>query len=253
MVTGASSGIGEAVARRLAAEGADLVLVARDAERLSVVADDLGRCHEVDVEVLPADLSSPVARAEVERRLADAVEPVDLLVNAAGFGSSGAFAELPIAREEQMVELNVVAVVRLCSAVLPGMLERGRGDILNVASVAGLYPAPETATYAATKAFVCSFSDALHEETRGTGVGVTASLPGLTRTRFHERSGATVSTPEFAWSDADAVARASLDATAAGRARVVPGALYRTMNAAMAPVPAGARRWLYARLCTVVR
>ena len=120
-------------------------------------------------------------------------------------------------------------------------------------SVAGLYPTPDTATYGATKAFVCSFSDALHEELRGTGVVVTVSLPGLTRTRFHERSGSPTTAPAAAWLDPAAVARASLEAAAAGRARVVPGALYRTVAAAIGPVPPGPRRWLYARLRGLVR
>lgn len=252
-MTGASSGIGEAIARRLAAEGTDLVVVARDEDQLTALAAELEQRHGVRVDVQPSDLSSPVARDAVEKRVAASEDPIDLLVNSAGFGSSGPFAELPVAREEQMVELNVVAVLRLCSAALSAMLERGQGNILNIASVAALYPAPDTATYAATKAFVCSFSDALHEETRGTGVGVTASLPGLTRTRFHQRSGSTVSTPEFAWTSAEDVARVSLDATAAGKARVVPGALYKAVAGAMGPVPDGARRRLYGRLRTIVR
>ena len=253
LVTGASSGIGEEFARQLAAAEVDLVLVARDEDRLASLSEELTSAHGVEVEVLPSDLSSPVSRATVEKRLADRALPVDLLVNNAGFGTSGPFVDLPVAREEQQIELNVVAVMRLCAAALPGMVERGRGNVLNVASVAALYPAPETATYAATKAFVCSFSDALHEEVRGTGVGVTATLPGLTRTRFQERSGSTVSVPTVAWMDPEPVARASLAAAAAGRARVVPGALYRTVAATMGPVPPGLRRTLYGRLRRLVR
>jgi short-subunit dehydrogenase len=253
LVTGASSGIGTELASQLAAEGVDLVLVARDVDRLERLAEDLEARCGVEVEVLPADLSSPVARAAVEKRLAEPDRPIDLLVNNAGFGTSGAFSELPVAREEQQVQLNVLAVVRLCSAVLPGMKERGAGTILNIASVAGLYPSPGSATYAATKAFVCSFSDALHEELRGTPVNVTASLPGLTRTEFHQRSNSTTSAPERAWLSAERVARRSLDAAAAGRARVVPGAFYKAMNGAVAPVPPGPRRWVVGRINKLIR
>ena len=253
LVTGASSGIGEAFARELASAGVDLVLVGRDAGRLGALADGLERTRGISVEPMATDLSSPVARSTVEKRLADPDHPVDLLVNNAGFGTSGRFVDLPVAREEQQIHLNVVAVMRLSAAVLPSMVERGHGNILNVGSVAGLYPTPDTATYGATKAFVCSFSDALHEELRGTGVVVTVSLPGLTRTRFHERSGSPTTAPAAAWLDPAAVARASLEAAAAGRARVVPGALYRTVAAAIGPVPPGPRRWLYARLRGLVR
>jgi short-subunit dehydrogenase len=253
LVTGASSGIGSEVASQLAAEGVDLVVVSRDVDRLGRLADELDARWGVDVEVLPADLSSPVSRAAVEKRLGRPDSPIDLLVNNAGFGTSGAFSELPVAREEQQVQLNVLAVVRLCSAALPGMRARGGGTILNIASVAGLYPSPGTATYAATKAFVCSFSDALHEELRGTPVSVTASLPGLTRTEFHQRSNSTTSAPERAWLSAELVARQSLDAAAAGKARVVPGALYKAMNGVVAPVPPGPRRWVVGRLSKLLR
>ena len=140
LVTGASSGIGEEFARQLAAAEVDLVLVARDEDRLASLSEELTSAHGVEVEVLPSDLSSPVSRATVEKRLADRALPVDLLVNNAGFGTSGPFVDLPVAREEQQIELNVVAVMRLCAAALPGMVERGRGNVLNVASVAALYP-----------------------------------------------------------------------------------------------------------------
>lgn len=253
LVTGASSGIGAELSSQLAQEGVALVLVARDVERLEQMSAELEQRCGVDVEVLPADLSSPVSRSAVEKRLGADGRPVDLLVNNAGFGTSGPFTELPIAREEQQVQLNVLAVLRLCSAALPQMVSQGSGTILNIASVAGLYPSPGSATYAATKAFVCSFSDALHEELRGTPVTVTASLPGLTRTEFHERAGATTSAPERAWLTAEQVARQSLDAAAAGKARVVPGALYKVANGAIAPMPPGPRRWVMGRLNKLVR
>jgi short-subunit dehydrogenase len=254
-VTGASSGIGREIAVQLADAGTDLVLVARDGERLAALADSLRSDTGVDVEVLAADLSAPVARAAVERRLASAEAPVDLLVNNAGFGTSGPFAELPVGREEQQVQLNVVAVQRLTSAVLAGMLERGSGTILNVASIAAFLPAAESATYGATKAFVRSFSDALHDELAGTGVSVTASMPGFTRTEFQERSGwdEQSNVPSFAWLSAEQVARDSLAGAAAGRARVVPGAGYKALVGAAQVVPDGARRWLTARVRRLAR
>ena len=253
LVTGASSGIGAELASQLAASGVDLVVVARDLDRLAVLAEDLEERCGVDVEVLGADLSSPVSRSAVEKRLAEEHRPVDLLVNNAGFGTSGPFSDLPVAREEQQVQLNVLAVLRLCSAAIPGMEARGGGSILNIASVAGLYPSPGSATYAATKAFVCSFSDALHEELRGTGISVTASLPGFTRTEFHRRSESTVRAPSAAWLSAEQVARESLDAAAAGRARVVPGTLYKALTGLSAPVPPGPKRWALGRLSKAFR
>ncbi|MHB1139915.1 MAG: SDR family NAD(P)-dependent oxidoreductase [Microthrixaceae bacterium] len=244
LVTGASSGIGEAIARSLAAEGTDLVVVARDRARLDGLAEELRREHGVTVEVLDADLSAPVSRAAVEKRLVSADRPVDLLVNNAGFGTTGAFATLPIGREEQEVQVNVLAVMRLTSAALGPMLERGRGTVVNVSSMAGLYPTPNTATYGATKAFVSSFSAALHEELAGSGVTVTAVLPGFTRTEFQDRANWTeqASVPEAAWLSAEDVAAEALDAAAAGRPRVVPGSRYRVVAAVTAPLSPAARR-----------
>lgn len=254
-MTGASSGIGREVAAQLAAAGTELVLVARDAARLHELANSLREDAGVEVEVLVADLSAPVARAAVERRLASSESPVDLLVNNAGFGTSGPFAELPVGREEQQVQLNVVAVQRLTSAVLPGMLERGRGTILNIASIAAFLPSAESATYGATKAFVRSFSDALHDELAGSGVSVTASMPGFTRTEFQERSGweEQSNVPSFAWLSAEQVARDSLAGAAAGRTRVVSGVGYKALVGAAQVVPDGARRWLTARVRRLAR
>lgn len=242
MVTGASSGIGAACARDLAERGVDLVVVARDLDRLEALAAELADRHGVTVDPLAADLSSPISRTPVENLLLDTDRPVDLLVNNAGFGTSGRFSDLPVAREDQEIQLNVLALMRLTRAALPGMIERGSGNVLNISSVAGLFPSPGSATYAATKAFVLSLSDALHEELRGTGVCVTASLPGLTRTEFHERSRSTVQAPEFAWGSAETVAAASLDAAAAGRARVVPGSMNKALATAMSGMPAALRR-----------
>ena len=255
LVTGASSGIGDAVARRLAAEGTDLVLVARDRARLEALAVELRDRHGVHVEVLDADLSAPVARAAVEKRLSDAARPVDLLVNNAGFGTAGRFVDLAVGREEQQVQLNVLAVLRLTSVALAGMVARGHGNVLNVASIAALLPAPDSATYAATKAFVVSFTESLHDELRGTGVGATVSLPGFTRTEFQARADWTEQdhVPERAWLDPDDVARESLDATAAGRARVVPGAGYKALVGAAQVIPSSPKRWLAATVRRLAR
>lgn len=248
LVTGASSGIGEAIARRLAAEGSDLVVVARDTERLERLAAELSSAHGVEVEVLGADLGDAAQRRVVEGCLSDDA-PVDLLVNNAGFGTHGRFAELPADGEEREVQVNVIALQRLTSAALGPMVERGHGHVLNIASIAALYPVPGSATYGATKAFVASFSDAVHEELRGTGVVVTASLPGFTRTEFQQRAQweGQNSLPGFAWLTADEVARESLDGAWAGRARVVPARRYQAVTAVTAPIPPTLKRWAMGR------
>lgn len=249
LVTGASSGIGMAFARQLAAEGTDLVVVARDLHRLEALAIELRAHHGVDVEVMAADLSAPVSRAAIEKRLAEESRPIELLINNAGFGTSGPFAELPIGREEQEVQVNVLAVMRLTSAALEPMIARGAGAVLNVASIAGLYPAPNSATYCATKAFVNSFGDSLYEELRGTGVSITTSLPGFTRTEFQARSSWDEQSrvPKSAWLTAEKVAAQSLDGLAARKARVVPSLGYKMLVGASAPLPPTSRRWLLGR------
>ena len=255
LVTGASSGIGESFARLLAAEGTDLVVVARNGERLEALAVELRDAHGVEVEVLTADLSAPVSRQLVEHRLADPSRPVDLLVNNAGFGTTGHFAELPVAREEQQVQLNVVGVLRLTAAALTPMVERRRGTIVNVASVAAFVPAPGSATYAATKAFVCSFTDSLHDELLGTGVTATASIPGFTRTEFQTRADWTEQdhVPDRAWLSPDEVARVTLDGAARGRARVVPGSGYKALVGAAQMLPGAPKRWLTGQVRRLAR
>jgi len=223
LVTGASSGIGRAIAVRLAADGTHLVLVARRAELLETLAEELRTARGVDVEVLVADLTDPVDLASVEDRLR-ADPPVDLLVNNAGVGAQGRFAEIPVDWQDGQVRLNVLAPVRLTHAALEGMLARGRGGVLNVSSIAGTQPLPNVATYSATKAYLSSFSHSLHEEVRRSGVAVTALLPGFTHTGFHEVAGANRTiVPGFAWMSAEAVAAAGLRAVARGRAQCVPG------------------------------
>lgn len=238
LVTGASSGIGERLARLLAAGGSDLIVVARRAGRLADLAAELRTAHHVQVEVLAADLTTPAGLQAAERRLADAGRPVELLVNNAGFGLSGSFADLTADGAEAQIRLNVLALVRLTHAVLPGMLQRGHGGVLNVSSVAGVLISPGGATYAATKAFVTSFSESLSAEVAGRGVHVTALCPGLTRTESHaEGHDGTASAPAFAWLEAGRVAQAGLDAVAAGRPVSVPGAQYKAVVPLARAVP----------------
>jgi short-subunit dehydrogenase len=249
-VTGASAGIGEAMARQLAAEGVDLVVVARDQARLEGLAAELSSAPAgVDVEVLVADLSDAAALAEVEGRVADGDRPVDLVVNNAGFGTYGDFAGLDVDGEEREIDVNVVAVVRLTHAALGAMLARGRGAVLNVSSVAGLQATPGNATYGASKAFVASFGEAVAGELAGTGVSLTTVLPGYTRTEFQARAGIEGrKIPAPAWMSAEDVAAQSLAAARAGKAWLVPGALNRVLTVAADVVPRGLMRRLAAKM-----
>lgn len=249
LVTGASSGIGREIARQLAVEGTNLVVVARDTARLESLATEIGWAHEdVAVEVLTADLANTAQLATVEARLSDAARPIDLLVNNAGFGTYGKFAELDIDREEHEVRVNVVAVMRLAHAALGPMLERGHGAVMNIASVAGLQATPGNATYGGTKAFVALFGEAVHEELAGTGVTLTTVLPGFTRTEFQARAGIDGrQIPRVAWQSAADCAAAALAATRAGKAWCVPGTLNKVAAAVAGPVPRGLRRKLASR------
>lgn len=231
LVTGASSGIGRAIAVELARQGSDLVVVARRRDRLEALAEELRSAHGVDVEVLVADVTVPEQLSAVEERVRGGSPAVDLLVNNAGAGGQGAFADIPLEWSQSQIFLNVLAPVRLTHAALEQMLARGGGGILNVSSIAGLQPMPNVATYAATKAYLSSFSHALHEEVRNKGVTVTALLPGFTRTEFHEAANMSRSiVPGPAWMKADVVARAGLRAVARGRAQCVPGLGYRILS-----------------------
>jgi len=242
LVTGASSGIGRAIAVKLADEGAALVLVARDSERLETLAADLRTRLGTDVEILPADLTD---RAELRR-----VEAIDVLVNNAGLGTYGEFRTLDPDGEEREIALNVVALVRLTRAVVPAMVERERGWILNVSSMASLQPTPLNATYGATKAFVTSFSESLHEELRTSGVKVTAVLPGFTRTEFQERAGlgGTGGMPDFVWQSAEDCAAEAVAALAAGRPLVVSGSLNKVAAVLSGVTPRGVKRRLVGRM-----
>jgi short-subunit dehydrogenase len=226
LVTGASAGIGTEFARELAARGHDLVLVARDTAALELLAEELAGNHDVEVEVLTADLRDAEQLATVVHRVGAADDPIDLLINNAGYGTAGEFAALPVEPEIGMVELNIAALVRLTHAALAVMVPAGRGGILNVASLGAYQPSPGFATYAATKAFVHSFTQAVHEETLKTGVHVTVLCPGFTRTRFQDQAGMDATNiPNFMWQTPAEVARAGLDALEKGRAVCVPGPL----------------------------
>jgi short-subunit dehydrogenase len=190
LITGASAGLGAEFARALAARGYDLVLVARRRERLDALAAEVEAAHPgTQVRSLAKDLFDPHAVAEIASELADAGVVVDLLVNNAGFGVHGAFAKSEPSSQSGQVALNIAALVDLSRAFVTGMVERGRGGIINVASTAAFQPLPAMAVYGATKAFVLSFSEALHEEVRRSGVSVVALCPGATATEFFETAG----------------------------------------------------------------
>jgi uncharacterized protein len=238
LVTGASAGIGRSFAYALADRGHDLVLVARDTARLEALGKEIGDAYGAACEVLTADLADRGALARVEARLADADRPVDLLVNNAGFGTAGKFHTLPVEREEQEIQLNVVALVRLCHAALDGQVARGHGGVINVASIAGYQPTPGNATYGATKAFVSSFSQAVHEELKGTGARCMVLSPGYTRTEFQARAGMDSSeVPGFLWQEAATVVDHALRAYDKGRAVCVPGPLNSATAAFTAVTP----------------
>lgn len=235
LVTGASSGIGEAMATLLASNGVHVVVVARREERLLELAAEMPKGM---VEVITADLTKKKQLAPVAERARE----VDLLVNNAGFGTSGAFAFTDPQRTNREIKLNVLAVTTLTRAALDGMLARDRGWICNVSSIAGFQPAPNLAVYAATKAFVTTFTEGLHEELRGTGVSATALCPGLTRTEFQSVSnstGQTRDTPDFAWMSAQEVAAVGLADTAAHIAVSVPGFVNKAFVTTTGVLPRG--------------
>ena len=228
LITGASSGIGADVARELARRDHGVTLVARREDRLRELAEELTEDHGVRAETIGCDVAEDEGRERLGRELAERGLDVEVLVNNAGFGSGGAFVELEGSKEAAMVHTNCEAVVALTSAFLPGMAERGRGAILNLASLIAFQPVPFQATYGATKAFVLSFTEALHEELRGTGVTVTALCPGPVRTEFGEAGGfggADDRIPSWFWLSPDDVASAGVRGLEKGHRVVVPGAL----------------------------
>jgi short-subunit dehydrogenase len=243
LVTGASAGIGRSFAHALAARGDDLVLVARDVARLELLAEELRARHGVEAEVLGADLLADEGIVAVEQRLRDGSDPVDLLVNNAGMGTFGDFVGADMDAVDREIRLNVLALVRLTRAALESMVRRGRGAVLNISSLAGYQPAPSSATYAATKAFVNSFTHSVHEECRRKGVHVMLVCPGYTHTEFHERAGlGPTQIPEFMWQSSEQVVSAALRDLDRRRAVSVPGVLNKTLGAASSVTPAAVTR-----------
>jgi uncharacterized protein len=231
VVTGASSGIGDAIARELARRGHQVVLVARRADRLAELADALGgRAH-----VVPADLSLRTDRAALLDRVTDLGLTPDILVNNAGLSTLGPVAKSDPEAELNLVEVDVAAVVDLCSRFVPGMVERGRGAVLNVASVGAFGPVPGQAAYGAAKAFVLSYTESLGEELRKTGVTAATVCPGPVDTGFGEAAGfskgdAEALLPPFLWKTPAEVAHAAVDGLDHGKAVIVPGGANRVAS-----------------------
>ena len=237
LITGATAGIGATFAAELARAGHDVVLVARDTARLTESAAKLSAEFGVTAEPLTADLSTEAGIAAVEERLSDTSRPVDLLINNAGFGNKGAFLTVPLQGELDMLKVHVEAVLRLTSAALPGMRERGRGGIVNVASVAAFLP---RGTYGASKAWVVSFTQGVARDLGDSGVRLMALCPGFTRTEFHQRAGmGTSNVPSWGWLSAERVVREALRDLARGRSLSVPGKRYRLAVAVARVLPSG--------------
>lgn len=253
LITGPTSGIGAGYARRYAQEGYDLVLVARDGQRLRELADELA-ADAGDIEILPADLSEAADRRKVADRLSAGVQ---VLVNNAGFATSEEFHSADPAALQAQLDVNVTAVMQLTRAALPPMLEAGSGTVLNMASTAGLLPG-RGSMYAASKAWVISFSEGVSDTLGGTGVGVHAVCPGYVRTEFHERAGTDVSNVRpFLWLEVDDVVRESLADIARGKVVSVPSARYKVIMAAAGLLPrsvfrAATGRWAPRRIVDAI-
>ncbi|MFN8089604.1 MAG: SDR family oxidoreductase [Mycobacterium sp.] len=243
LITGASSGIGVEIARALAKRGHGLVLLARRVDRLESLASTLSGEYGVRVEALGCDVSDPAERADVPERLAQLGLTADVLVNNAGYGTIGKFIELDPEREVGMIRVNIEAVTALCSTFVPPMVDRGRGAVLNVASTAAFQPMPGGAAYAATKAYVLSFTQALHAELHGTGVTATALCPGPVKTEFMDAPGmdeGTAVLPKPMWLAPGEVAEAGVRGLESGNGVVVPG----LANVASTLIGQHTPRWL---------
>ena len=242
LVTGASSGIGAEMARLLGEAGVPTVLVARRGDRLREIADRYD-----GFEVLEADLGTEQGQAATADRIGSTNDPIDLVVNNAGFGTSGVFHELDVDRLCDEVELNVKALTVLSHAALAAMVPRRHGYLLNVSSVASFQASPGLGVYAATKAYVTSLTEALHAEVKDTGVHVTALCPGLTRTEFQDHSNTTglaSRVPDLAWTTVGEVATTGLRDVAANRTISVPGTLYKVAVTSSDILPRSITRWV---------
>lgn len=239
LVTGPTSGIGEGFARRLASDGYNLVLVARDQERLRRLADEL-RAGGVDVEVMVADLGDRAQLTNVEARLRDLERPVDVLVNNAGFSINQRFVGGDVEAEQSLIDVMITPVMRLTHAVVPGMVERGRGSVVNVSSIASFLP---FGTYSAAKAWVTFFTQGLATELDGTGVRALALCPGFVRTDFHERAGIDIDrSNDTWWLEVDAVVQQALEDLRRGKVISVPGRSYKALAAGAHLIPRDALR-----------
>lgn len=241
LITGASSGIGRELSRLYAADGARLVLVARSEGKLRELAAELAASYGTDAQVVPADLTRRASPGEIVEALARQHIDVDVLVNNAGFGARGTVAGLGAQRQLDVIEVNVAALTQLTALLLPGMLARRHGAILNVASTAGFQPGPNQAVYCAAKAYVLSFTEALAEEVRGSGVRVTCLAPGATDTGFASQAGM-AGTRLFRWGvmDAPRVAGAGHDGERHGKTLVIPGLRNRVLALAVRLSPRAA-------------
>jgi hypothetical protein len=248
LITGASSGIGEALAGCFAAAKHDVILVARSEGKLKALAEKLARKHGVNVTVQPADLSQPGAAAQLLATLARKHSSVDVLVNCAGVLEQGAFTDIDQAKHQNIIDLNISGLTAMLSAFLPGMVERGAGRVLNVASIAAFQPVPTLASYAASKAYVLSLSESLAEELRDTGVTITALCPGITATNMLTRAaganGKLGQLPGFLVSDVHEVADMAFAATMKGDAICVPGVINQAAMIASRSTP----KWLVRRI-----
>ena len=228
LITGATAGIGAQYARLLAREGFDLILVARDEKRLSATAKDLSKEFGIKVELLAADLTKPVQLEKVRKRLSDAQKPVDVLINNAGFGINKSFLESDINAEQDLLDVLVTAPMRLTHAVLPVMLKRNSGIIVNVSSVASWIAG---GTYSAAKSYLTVLTESLHTELRSTKVKISALCPGFTRTEFHQRGRMKMKgLPNFMWLSAEKVVEKSWRDANAGKVISIPGWQYLILS-----------------------
>jgi short-subunit dehydrogenase len=237
LVTGATSGIGAAYAKLLAKEKYDLVLVARDLSRLNTYAKELNKTYKIKVETLQADLTKPAQLSKVEKRLSSKAKPIEVLINNAGFGIKQSFSDSEIKKEQELLDVLVTAPMRLTHAVLPQMLKRDSGVIVNVSSVASWIAG---GTYSAAKSYLTVFSEYLNTELKRTNIKVSALCPGFTRTEFHQRGKMRMTgLPNFMWLSSDQVVAKSWKYAKAGKAISIPGWQYLILStiARVAPRP----------------
>lgn len=227
-MTGATAGIGESFTRLLAEKGFDLVLVARDNKRLQERAKSLSKKYKVEVEILQADLSVPAQLAKVEKRLSNAKKPIEVLINNAGFGIKDSFLSSNIADEKRLIDVLAKTPMQLMHAVLPQMLDRNSGTIINVSSVASFIAG---GTYSAAKSYLTVHTESLHTELSKSNIKISALCPGFTRTEFHQRGKMKMSgLPNFMWLEADRVVSESWRAAMAGKAICIPGWQYKILS-----------------------